>query len=74
MSFDKDSLITVYTSPFSHEIYLAKNKLYLEGIESYVFDDNLISTTGTAFVEEFKLKVKAKDFEVAKTMLSIYKT
>lgn len=74
MSFDKDSLITVYTSPFSHEIYLAKNKLYLEGIESYVFDDNLISTIGTAFVEEFKLKVKAKDFEVAKTMLSIYKT
>ena len=74
MNNDKNSLITVYSSVFSHEIYLAKNKLELEDIDSYVFDDNLHSTIGTAFVEEFKLKVKSKDFEQAKTILSLYKT
>ncbi|MCF6214310.1 MAG: hypothetical protein L3J45_09845 [Flavobacteriaceae bacterium] len=73
MEFDKNSLITVYTSSFSHEIYLAKNKLELEGIESFVFDDNLTSTIGTAFIEEYKLKVRSKNFEETKTILSLHK-
>ncbi len=73
MELDVNSLVTIYTSSFSHEVYLAKNKLELNNIESYVFDDNLNSIIGTAFVEAYKLKVKVKDFEEAKTILSLYK-
>lgn len=73
MELDVNSLVTIYTSSFSHEVYLAKNKLELNNIESYVFDDNLNSIIGTAFVESYKLKVKVKDFEEAKTILSLYK-
>jgi len=40
---------------------------------SYVFDDNLNSIIGTSFVEGYKLKVKAKDFEKAKTIFSLSK-
>ncbi|MFK5891510.1 MAG: hypothetical protein QM486_12345 [Flavobacteriaceae bacterium] len=73
MELDANSLVTIYTSSFSHEVYLAKNKLALNSIESYVFDDNLNSIIGTAFVETYKLKVKFKDFELAKTLLSLNK-
>ncbi|NQW35908.1 MAG: DUF2007 domain-containing protein [Flavobacteriales bacterium] len=71
MNIENNSLLTVYASSFSHEIYLAKNKLELQGIVSYVFDENLVSTIGTSFVEAIKLKVTKKDFEAAKTLLSI---
>lgn len=74
MKTDENSLVTVLISTFSHEIYLAKNKLALDNIESYIFDDNLNSIIGTTFVEGCKLKVKAKDLEKAKTILSLYLT
>ena len=74
MEKDENSLITILISSFTHEIYLAKNKLELQNINSFVFDDNLNSIIGTSFVEGYKLKVKAKDFESAKTILSLSKT
>jgi len=74
MKTDENSLITVLISSFTHEVYLAKNELELQNIVSFVFDDNLNSTIGTSFVEGYKLKVKTKDFEKAKTILSISKT
>ncbi len=74
MKKDDNSLITLLNSIFTHEIYLAKNKLAIENIESYVFDDNLNSIIGTTIVEGCKLKVKVKDFEKAKTILSLYLT
>ena len=70
---DENSLKSVFVSSFMHEIYLAKNKLELHNIVSFVFDDNLNSIIGTSFVEGYKLKVKAKDFEKAKTILSLSK-
>jgi len=73
MEIDENSLITVLISAFMHEIYLAKNKLELQNISSFVFDDNLNSIIGTSFVEGYKLKVKTKDFENAKTILSLSK-
>jgi len=73
MELDVNSLVTIYTSSFSHEVYLAKNKLALNNIESYVFDENLNSIIGTAFIEGYKLKVRKKDFEKAKTILSLDK-
>ena len=74
MKTDKNSLKTVLISSFTHEIYLAKNKLELQDIDSFVFDDNLNSIIGTSFVEGYKLKVKTKEFEMAKTILSLSKT
>lgn len=74
MEKDENSLITVLISSFIHEIYLAKNKLELQNINSFVFDDNLNSIIGTSFVEGYKLKVKTKEFETAKTILSLSKT
>jgi hypothetical protein len=56
-----------------HEVYIAKNKLELKNIDNFVFDDNLNSIIGTSFVEGYKLKVKTKDFEKAKTILSLSK-
>lgn len=66
-----NSLITVFVSVYSHQIHLAKNKLALYSISSFVFDDNLNSIIGTSFIEGYKLKVKRKDFEKAKTILSL---
>jgi len=73
MLTDDNSLITVYTTSFIHEIYMAKNKLELQNINSFVFDDNINSIIGTSFVEGYKLKVKRGDFEQAKTILSLFK-
>jgi hypothetical protein len=73
MLTDDNSLITVYTSSFIHEIYMAKNKLELQNIDSFVFDANINSIIGTSFVEAYKLKVKRGDFEQAKTILSLFK-
>ncbi len=74
MKIDENSLVTVLISTFTHEIYLAKNKLEIKNIDSYVFDDNLNSIIGTTIVEGCKLKVKSKDLEKAKTILSLYLT
>jgi hypothetical protein len=74
MENDENSLITILISSFTHEVYLAKNKLELQCIDSFVFDDNLNSIIGTSFVEGYKLKVKRKDFGKAKTILSLSKT
>jgi len=52
---------------------MAKNKLELQNINSFVFDDNINSIIGTSFVEGYKLKVKMSDFEQAKTILSLFK-
>jgi len=73
MKTQENSLVTVYKSNYMHQIYIAKNKLKLYDIEGFVFDENLNSIIGTAFIEGYKLKVRKKDFEKAKTILSLDK-
>ncbi|PIV18218.1 MAG: hypothetical protein COS42_02370 [Flavobacteriales bacterium CG03_land_8_20_14_0_80_35_15] len=74
MKTDENSLVNVFISIYLHEIYLAKNKLALKNIDSYIFDDNLNAIIGTTIVEGCKLKVKVKDFEKARTILNLYLT
>jgi len=73
MKTQENSLVTVYISNYMHQIYIAKNKLALYNIEAFVFDKNLDSIIGTSFIEGYKLKVRTKDFEQAKTILSLEK-
>jgi len=74
MKTQENSLTTVYISNYMHQIYIAKSKLALYNIEAFVFDENLNSIIGTSFIEGYKLKVRARDFEQAKTILSLEKT
>ncbi len=68
------NLKIVLRSTFIHEIHLAKAKLENDGIKSYMIDENLTYTIGTAFIEEYKLMVNEVDFDKAHTILSLYKT
>ena len=69
MKSNSDTLVTVLTASFIHEIHIAKTLLSGYGIQSFVFDENLNSIIGTAFVEGYKLKVNGADFEKAKEIL-----
>ena len=68
------NLKILLTSTFIHEIYIAKAKLDSHGIESYIVDEHLTYTIGTAFIEEYKLMVSESDFDKAHTIVSLYKT
>lgn len=63
------SLTTVLTSSQMHLINIAKSLLENSGIKSYIFDENLTLTIGTAFVEGYKLKVNSSNIEKAKSTL-----
>ncbi|MHB1147528.1 MAG: putative signal transducing protein [Lutibacter sp.] len=69
MKSNSDTLVTVLTASFIHEIHIAKTLLSGYGIQSFIFDENILSTIGTAFVEGFKLKVNSSDLEKAKQIL-----
>ena len=64
-------LKTVLVTSFIHEIHLAKAKLESEGIRSFIIDENINSTIGTAFIEGYKLNVDVEDFEKSRTILSL---
>jgi hypothetical protein len=63
------SLVTVLTASLIHEVHIAKTLLASEGIESYIIDQNIATSIGTAFVEGYKLKVNASNLEKAKKIL-----
>lgn len=69
MENNSDTLVTVLTASLIHEIHIAKTLLANQGIESYIIDENIMSTIGTAFVEGYKLKVSSLYFEKAKKIL-----
>ncbi|MEX1383333.1 DUF2007 domain-containing protein, partial [Lutibacter sp.] len=52
-----------------HEVHIAKTLLANQGIESYIIDENIATSIGTAFVEGYKLKVNALNLEKAKKIL-----
>ena len=70
----RKSLKIVTKSTFIHEIHIAKAQLENQGIKSYVVDEHLSYTIGTAFIEEYKLMVNEEDYDKALTILSLYKT
>jgi len=69
MEKHSDSLVTVLTASLAHEIHIAKTLLASYGINSYIFDENIMTTIGTAFVEGYKLKVNSLDFDKATKIL-----
>ena len=74
MQTQNKNLKIVLRSTFIHEIHIAKAKLENKGIKSYIIDEKLTYTIGTAFIEEYKLMVNDKNFDKAHTILSLYKT
>lgn len=70
MKSNPDTLVTVLTASLIHEIHIAKTLLSSYGIHSFIFDENIMSTIGTAYVEGYKLKVSSSDYEEAKQILS----
>ena len=69
MENKSESLVTVLTASLIHEVHIAKTILANEGIESYIIDQNIATSIGTAFVEGYKLKVNALNLEKAKKIL-----
>ncbi len=69
MKSDQDTLVTVLTASLIHEIHIAQTLLSSYGIHSFIFDENLNSIIGTAFVEGYRLKVNSANFEKAKEIL-----
>lgn len=70
MKSNSETLVTVLTASLIHEIHIAKTLLSSYGIQSFIFDENIMSTIGTAYVEGYKLKVNSLDLEKAKQILS----
>ncbi len=68
-----NSLVPVLTASLIHEIHIAKSLLAQRGIKSYIFDENITTSIGTAYVEGYKLEVDSSDLEKAKKILDEYK-
>lgn len=69
MQNNSDHLVTLLTASLIHEIHIAKTLLANYDIETYVVDENIATSIGTAFVEGYKLMVSSLDFEKAKSIL-----
>ena len=63
-------LVTVLTVSLIHEIHIAKTLLASRGIHSFIIDENIATSIGTAFVEGYKLQVNTLDFKKAKEILA----
>lgn len=74
MEASQKKLKIVLRSTFIHQIHLAKAKLESMGIKSYIVDEHITYTIGTAFIEDYKLLVNDTDFQEAHTILSLHKT
>lgn len=62
-------LVTILNTRFIHEVQIAQSKLELEGIQSFIGDEHITSTIGTAFVEGYKLQVDATNVMKAKLLI-----
>jgi hypothetical protein len=69
MKDQQNTLVTVLTASLIHEIHIAKTLLNSRGINSFIIDENIATSIGTAFVEGYKLKVDSSNFEEAKKIL-----
>jgi len=69
MEIASNKLITIFNAQFLHEIQIAQSKLELEGIQSFIIDENITSTIGTAFIEGYRLQVDISDVEKSKPII-----
>lgn len=69
METASNKLITIFNAQFLHEIQIAQSKLELEGIQSFIIDENITSTIGTAFIEGYRLQVDISDVEKSKPII-----
>lgn len=70
MENSSNTLVTILTASLIHEIHIAKTLLASQGIYSFIIDENIATSIGTAFVEGYKLKVSTLDFEKATQLLN----
>ena len=70
MENNSDHLVTLLTASLIHEVHIAKTLLANYDIETYVVDENIATSIGTAFVEGYKLMVSSNDYEKAKNLLN----
>ncbi|MBP8792056.1 MAG: DUF2007 domain-containing protein [Lutibacter sp.] len=70
MENNSDHLVTLLTASLIHEVHIAKTLLANYDIETYVVDENIATSIGTAFVEGYKLMVSSNDYEKAKNILN----
>ncbi|MBL4939934.1 MAG: DUF2007 domain-containing protein [Lutibacter sp.] len=70
MENNSNTLVTILTASLIHEIHIAKTLLSSQGINSFIIDENIATTIGTAFVEGYKLNVSTLDFEKATQLLN----
>jgi len=69
METASNKLITIFNAQFLHEVQIAQSKLELENIQSFILDENIISTIGTAFIEGYRLQVDISDVEKSKLII-----
>lgn len=69
MENNSDSLVTLLTASLIHEVHIARTLLANANIESYIIDENIATSIGTAFVEGYKLQVNSADLKKAKKIL-----
>lgn len=69
MSTTSNNLVTILNAHYIHEVQIAKSKLELEGIDSFIVDEHITSTIGTAFIEGYKLQVNSGNVIKAKYIL-----
>ena len=69
MPTTSNNCVTILNSQYIHEVQIAQSKLELEGIQSFIVDENITSTIGTAFVEGYKLQVSSTDVEKSKPII-----
>lgn len=69
MDAASNKLVTILNAQFLHEVQIAQSKLELEGIKSFIVDENITSTIGTAFVEGYRLQVNSTDVEKSKPII-----
>ena len=70
MENHSNTLVPVLTASLIHQIHIAKALLSSNGIESYIFDENIATSIGTAYVEGYKFEVDKGDLERAKQILA----
>ncbi|WP_372745502.1 putative signal transducing protein [Lutibacter sp.] len=69
MENNSHNLVTLLTASLIHEVHIAKTLLANYNIESYIIDENIATSIGTAFVEGYKLQVDSADLKKAKKIL-----
>ncbi|OIQ34674.1 MAG: hypothetical protein BM563_12150 [Bacteroidetes bacterium MedPE-SWsnd-G1] len=61
-----NKIVTIFDSPFLHEVQIARERLKIEGIESFIPDEHL---TTIGFVTDYRLQIRSFDAIKAKSIL-----